>query len=44
MLAVMVAWVFGASVEGVIETLGGLDESTLKLPATAMTFPIIAQT
>jgi len=40
----MVAWEFGASVEGEIDTPGGLDESTLKLPATAMMeLPSIAQ-
>jgi hypothetical protein len=41
----MVAELFGESVEGEIETPGGLDESTLKLPATAMTeVPSNAQT
>lgn len=40
----MVAWALGASVEGEIETAGGLDESTLKLPATSIAFPSMAQT
>jgi hypothetical protein len=40
----MVAWVLGASVAGEIETAGGLDESTLKLSATSITFPSVAQT
>jgi hypothetical protein len=44
LLAVIVARVFGARVVGEIDTAGGLDESTLKLPATSMTFPSIAQT
>ena len=44
MLAVIVAWVLGDSVEGEIETAGGLDESTLKLPASSMTFPGMAHT
>jgi len=34
----------GETVEGDIDTLGGLDESTVKLPATSMTFPSMAQT
>jgi len=35
----------GETVEGDIDTLGGLDESTLKLPATAITeLPSMAQT
>jgi hypothetical protein len=40
-----VAVFFGESVEGEIDTPGGLDESTVKLLATAMTeLPSNAQT
>ena len=44
MLAETVAWVLGVRVEGETATEAGLDESRLKLPATAISLPIMAHT